>query len=141
MKQYLKLFSLLLLLLLCFSACKDTQKKSEMLSYKSEVSYESGVYHDKDWTETEPGTYKGAAIPDKETALHIATAIFDGMEKSEEAKAFTAQKVFFDTEDEIWIVSFWEEPALPDDMLRVGNDCSIALQKSDGKVLRICFGE
>ena len=112
-----------------------------MSSYKSEVSYESGVYHDKDWTETEPGTYQGPAIPDKETALHIATAIFGGMEKSEEAKVFTAQKVFFDTEDEIWIVSFWKEPELPNDMLCVGNDCSIALQKSDGEVLKIWFGE
>ena len=46
------------------------------------VKYESGNFHDKNWSET-IGTYSGGAvIPDEETALKIAKAIFDGMEKS-----------------------------------------------------------
>ena len=47
------------------------------------VKYESGNYHDKNWSET-IGTYGGMVIPDEETALKIAKAIFDGMEKEEQ---------------------------------------------------------
>ncbi|MBQ3084049.1 MAG: hypothetical protein IJC46_01175 [Clostridia bacterium] len=39
--------------------------------------------------------------------------------------------------DEVWLVSFWKET----EEITVGGDCSIAIQKSDGKVLRIWFGE
>ena len=84
------------------------------------------------------GTYSGrAVIPDEETALKIAEAIFDGMEKSEEAPKYVPQAVFYDNQDEIWIVSFWENS----NQLTLGGDCNIALQKKDGKVLRIWFGE
>ena len=80
------------------------------------VKYESGNYHDKNWSET-IGTYGGMVIPDEETALKIAKAIFDGME--------------------IWIVSFGKNS----NHIMLGGDCNIAMQKKDGKVLRIWFGE
>lgn len=101
------------------------------------IKYESGNFHDKNWSET-IGTYSGnAVIPDEETALKIAKAIFDGMEKSKDAQKYVPQSVFYDNQDEIWIVSFGENS----NQLTLGGDCNIALQKKDGKVLRIWFGE
>lgn len=100
------------------------------------VKYESGDYHDKNWSET-LGTYAGVAIPDKETALEIAEAIFNGMDKSKDAQEYVPKSVFYDTQDEIWIISFWKDS----DEITLGGDCSIAIQKKDGKVLRIWFGE
>ena len=93
------------------------------------VKYESGNYHDKNWSET-IGTYGGMVIPDEETALKIAKAIFDGME-------YVPQSVFYDNQDEIWIVSFGKNS----NHIMLGGDCNIAMQKKDGKVLRIWFGE
>lgn len=49
----------------------------------------------------------------------------------------TPQSVFFDKQDEIWIVSF----GMDSKENVVGGDCSIAIQKQDGRVLRIWFGE
>lgn len=100
------------------------------------VKYESGNYHDKNWSET-IGTYGGMVIPDEETALKIAKAIFDGMEKSKDAKEYVPQSVFYDNQDEIWIVSFGKNS----NHIMLGVDCNIAMQKKDGKVLRIWFGE
>ena len=55
------------------------------------------------------------------------------MKKSQEEQTLKPIGVFFDTEDEVWIVAI----GYPPDSLIAGGDYSIALQKSDGKVLRI----
>ena len=99
------------------------------------VEFEAGSYFDKNWEES-IGTYKGAVIPDKDTAMNVAISIFDGMSKSEEVAEYVVQSIFYDEQDEIWIVSFWK-----DSENLMGGDCSIALQKKDGKVIRIWFGE
>ena len=99
------------------------------------VEFEAGSYFDKNWEES-IGTYKGAVIPDKDTAMNVAISIFDGMSKSEEVAEYVVQSIFYDEQDEIWIVSFWKDSANI-----IDGDCSIALQKKDGKVIRIWFGE
>ena len=129
MKRTLVLFTIILSMVFC-SACGNSKKENDM------VKYESGNYHDKNWSET-IGTYGGMVIPDEETALKIAKAIFDGMEKSKDAKEYVPQSVFYDNQDEIWIVSFWENS----NQITLGGDCNIEMQNKDGKVLRIWFGE
>lgn len=130
MRRTLVVLVIILSMISC-SACGNSKKENDM------IKYESGNFHDKNWSET-IGTYGGrAVIPDEETALKIAEAIFDGMEKSKEAQKYVPQSVFYDNQDEIWIVSFWENS----NQLTLGGDCNIALQKKDGKVLRIWFGE
>ncbi len=130
MKRTLVVILTVLSMISC-SACGNSQKENDM------INYESGSFYDKNWSDP-IGTYGGkAVIPDKETALKIATAIFDGMEKSKEAQGYEPQSVFYDYQDEIWIVSFWKNS----NQLSLGGDCNIALQKKDGKVLRIWFGE
>lgn len=131
MKNILIVLVLLLNIISC-SACEKVQKENDMVEYKT------GVFYDKHWDETE-GTYTGDAIPDEKTALKIAQAIFDGIATNQTVNKYVPQKVFYDSQDEIWIVSFWENSI--QDVLTVGGCCSIAMQKKDGKVLRIWFGE
>lgn len=101
------------------------------------IKYESGTFYDKNWSES-IGTYsEQPVIPDADTALAIAQTIFDGMKKSTEAQQYVPQSVFYDSQDEIWIVSFWNTSS----QTSTGGDCNIAMQKKDGKVLRIWFGE
>ena len=113
------------------SACEIPRKEKIDM-----VKFESGNYFNKDWSEN-VGTYKKEAVPNKEVALEIAQAIFNGIDKSEKVREYVPQSIFYDEQDEIWIVSFWKES----DEITLGGDCSIAIQKSDGKVLRIWFGE
>lgn len=130
MKKTLLLFTIILIVVL-FSACKTGQKEEIDM-----IKFESGNYFNKDWADA-VGTYKEAAVPNKNVALEIAKSIFNGMAKSKEAQEYIPQYVFYDEQDEIWIVSFWKES----DDTTLGGDCSIAIQKADGKVLRIWFGE
>ena len=103
----------------------------------SMIEFESGVYWNKNWYEESVLNYTGEAVPDKETAVKIAQVIFDGMSTSEYAEEYNPQYVFYDAQDEIWIVSFWDDS----DATVLGGNCNIAMQKKDGKVLRIWFGE
>ena len=130
MRQIVLEFLIVLSMIFC-SACENSKKENDM------IIYDSGNYHDKNWSEA-IGTYSGkAVIPDEKTALKIAKVIFDGMEKSKEVQKYVPKFVFYDNQDEIWIVSFCENSH----QLTLGGDCNIALQKKDGKVLRIWFGE
>lgn len=131
MKRIILLLLPIILSVALFSACEPPKKeKTDM------VKFESGNYFNKDWSET-VGTYQKAAVPNEKVALEIAQAIFNEMDKSEETQEYVPQSIFYDEQDEIWIVSFWKES----NEITLGGDCSIAIQKVDGKVLRIWFGE
>ena len=129
-KRSIILAIIIIATIVLFPACRDVNNAGEI------IEYESGSYHDKNWDET-IGTYKEAVISDKDTALAVAQAIYDGMEKSDDADKYTAKYVFYDNQDEIWIVSFGEDSS----STNLGGDCNIAIRKADGKVLRIWFGE
>lgn len=127
-------FLLIPLFLFAFASIKE--KRTSM------IDSGSGIYFDKTWiydNET-PGTYRGIVVPDETTALSIAAAVFNGMEKSAEVQEFTPQEIFYDVEDRIWIVNFAKEDSHPF-LQMLGNDCSIVIQASDGKILKIQFGE
>ena len=110
---------------LIFSACVKNDA----------VEFETGNYYNKNWNETS-GTYNKAVVPDENSAVEIATALFNNMENSEYRREYVPQAVFYDEQDEVWIVSFWKES-----VHTLGGGCSIAIQKEDGRVLRIWFGE
>lgn len=103
------------------------------------IGFISGIFSPKDWDNPE-FTYNRPIIPDKETALDFATFIIRRIVGLEDEQKFAPQQILYDEKDEVWIVSFWETSTDPD-MAIVGGDCSIAIQKADGKVLRIWFGE
>lgn len=120
--------SVLLLSLLLSSCANDTSDQ--------EIQFEEGIFYDKNWSDT-AGTYTGNVVESKETAVAVATAVYNGMRKSQSMSNLTPQSVFFDSQDEIWIVTF----GMDGKENVVGGDCSIAIQKQDGRILRIWFGE
>jgi len=120
--------SVLLLSLLLSSCANDTSDQ--------EIQFEEGIFYDKNWSDT-AGTYTGNAVESKETAVAVATAVYNGLRKSQSMSNLTPQSVFFDSQDEIWIVTF----GMDGKENVAGGDCSIAIQKQDGRILRIWFGE
>lgn len=118
-----------LLLSLLFSSCANDTSDQE-------IQFEEGIFYDKNWSDT-AGTYTGNAVESKETAVAVATAVYNGMRKSQSMSNLTPQSVFFDSQDEIWIVTF----GMDGKENVAGGDCSIAIQKQDGRILRIWFGE
>ena len=80
-------------------------------------------------------TYDIDALPDEETASAVAYQIFVGMKTTHN---FVPQKVVYDEGTECWRVSLWEANG---DIWTDGEDCTIILQKKDGKMLDIIWGE
>lgn len=129
---------LLIMYLIVITGCNRNQFNMKGTS-TMDIEFEQGIFNDKNWDEN-IGTYKKDVIPNKETAVAVAVQIFNGMEKKSYAEKYVPQSVFYDEVDGIWIVSFWEENN-NDEMITLGNDCSIALKKNNGQILRIWFGE
>ena len=128
-----KVIVMLFMLLVCvglFLSCSTKKKEDSM------IEFDSGEFFNKEWAE-DVGTYKGDIIPNMDVAVEVAKDIFDGIPKNPSTVGYVPLSVFYDEPDGIWIVTFGEKSMEN----IVGGDCSIALQKSDGKVLRIWFGE
>ena len=134
-KSSLIILILLLLLVGCTRLLAEKPlKEGEFMDRIVDVK--TGVYHYKDWTDS-VGTYTDPLIPDSETAVLIGDAILSAIQGTGLAKDFVLQQVFFDEVDEVWILSYWEER----DVYVDGNDCNIAIRKSNAEVLRVWFGE
>ena len=122
-----------------FTGCSDgvefNNDNSFVIAWKSDILYEEKDFYEEDWYET-AGVYKGVAIPDKETAIQVATVIMRATGMPEE---YIAQHVSLNTVDEIWIITFWSQSH--DDTLWTGGCRSIGIKKSNGEVMRIWSGE
>lgn len=113
----------------------NTQKNTEgegELSY----TYRTGVYHNKDWSD-DWGTYTAAAIPNVKTAISIASELFQNLQSDGIGQNYVLSSVFFDTEDNIWIITFSQSTDSSID----GGEFNVALDKSSGTVLRMWFAE
>lgn len=141
----MRYFKIILGILICLlvSACTtfhnnekidDINNVSSLLESDIEVFFDSGTFYNKNW-EDELGTYEGSVIPDQETAEDVALSIYKNIQKQYKLDLIL-KSVFYDDVDEIWIVSFGNK-----DINYDGLSCSIAMQKIDGKVLRIWFDE
>ena len=134
-----------LLFLVCLfilvTGCAQNTEKTEQSTMVEEhtqpvehaITFKTGIYDHKFWKTDKIEDYPGyCVIPDEDAAVKIATAIY----KELPIFAFEAQSVFFDEEDEVWIVSFY--PPIPESgPVEIGSCHSIALRKKDGKVLGI----
>lgn len=80
-------------------------------------------------------------IPDKETAVAVASGIFAGMKKSSDEEKYVPQWVTYDEINGIWVVTFFEELDPNADEAWVGGDINIALSEKTGEVLSVFLGE
>ena len=140
MKKIFALFLIALLSIVFISCAQTNDELANNFEKQNEEKYdmlefESGSHFDVNWEEITL-TYTKPVVSDKETAVKIAEAIFSGMEKDEIEKNYVPQYIFFDEQNEIWIVSFWEN----NDVI-IGGSINIAIQKNDGKVLKIWYDE
>ena len=112
------------------------QPASEVTEKK--VSYESGVYSNKKWNEPSL-SYTKDIVPNEERAIEIAEAVMGEINNAHYQKEnYEPFLVFYDEPDEVWIVHFWRKPQ--NGVYWTGG-INIAIQREDGKVLRIWIDE
>lgn len=147
-----KVVVLLMLLVLTLSGCgkgieasdenlgssgglsSTSPKNSEELLGMSGISFEEGVWSDKDWENVE-FPFKKDCVPDKETAVNITRILIEKFQQQNYFSDYVLQSVFFDTEDKIWIVTYGESRNYP------GACVSIAIRKENAEVIKIWVGE
>ncbi|MGM9643494.1 MAG: hypothetical protein ACI3X1_00225 [Eubacteriales bacterium] len=111
--------------------------KEEATTY----SYSEGIYPGKDWADVtagseNPDTSSGDAIvPNKETAISIADKAFEEVKLSGICQSYVLQGVFYDTEDNIWVVYFGEDSEIP------GSCYNIAISKATGEIIKMWASE
>ncbi len=101
------------------------------------IPYSEGIYPDKDWDKVEI-PFSEDCIADKETAVQFADVILEGFQKRGSFENYSAQEVFLDTEDGIWIVSYWEEKP---GVVIVGGGFNIAFRRDDCTVIKMWVEE
>ena len=81
------------------------------------------------------------AVPNAKAAKEVAQTIFDDMEKDEVTKTFVIDKVFYNGEEEAWVVVFWHDSSQNiAEPMSTGSIC-ITIREKDGQVLNISHGE
>lgn len=103
-----------------------------------EIRFSSGIYTDKRWNNStdKTGVIDVIGVPDKETAINIANIIFENIKKNKNYSNFTFQSVFYDDEDNVWIVNYY-----PNEKGYIGADLSIAISKKTAEILKVWVGE
>ena len=157
-KVLFSLISFLTLLILLNScqnskACSCQPKEDPKLTidvkystgtYYKDIRYDTGDFEKEnlyDW-EDHAGVYKEDVVPDRDVALTVGIAVFKGIAKnSKSLEDFVPQSVFYDTENEFWVVIFYPDYDSDEGVYVVGGDCSIFIRKKDGQVFRICFSD
>lgn len=129
MRKYLVVVFLILTLAIstCFGGCS----KKEVPAYDGEVSFEKGIYPNKDWDELS-FSIDDDCVPDKETAINIAESIKAHYQQKGHFEDFVTQSVFYDTEDEIWIVTFYESTTN-----QTGSAFNIAIKKNNAEIIKM----
>lgn len=98
------------------------------------VPYSEGVWEYKDWENME-FVVEEDCVSNKETAITIAESIIKEFQKENRFIGFSPISVFFDTEDNLWIVSFAETTDYP------GACVTFAIRKENAEVVKIWLGE
>lgn len=117
---------LCLLLLIVFGQFyKNDNKNIDILYEEGDFSY---------FLKDNTAVYDGEFVSNKETAIEIAKIVLNNISDFENKKDYNTITVFYDTEKEIWIVTFGKKDTL-------GDCVSVAIKKSDAQIVKVWFGE
>ena len=107
-------------------------------SSDKEVSFYSGTYPLRFWETEKIEDSHYCVIPDLDTAINFANLVYESIPKGPVAANFDIQSVYFDEQEEVWVVLFRE--AIPEvGPVSTGPSYTIVLRKKDGKVLSINY--
>lgn len=128
-----RLVVLIVCMMLLFLGCHQAPDSG------TDIVLYSGKYPLRFWETERIEDSQYCVIPDLDTAIKFANLVYESIPKGPVAANFDIQSVYFDEQDEVWVVLFCE--AIPEaGPVSTGLCYSIALQKKDGKVLGINYG-
>lgn len=124
-------FVSLLLVILFLIGCEGSQTEMEY----SNIEVTEGIYPNKNWDDI-MFPISETCVPDKETAVSLARNMIVNFQKNGKFIDYVPQSVFYDTQDHIWIISFWE-----DIEGYIGASFSIAIKEDNAQVVKMWVDE
>jgi hypothetical protein len=136
-----KMLMICILLVLAFSfsctGCQLAQKSQEtkrtLETLENGIEFWESEFSGEDWAHKDP-TIQVVAIPDKETALAVASALFKGMQKQAKFKHYEIVAIWHDTDDGIWIIVFAQGQ-------NSTGGFTMALREDNAQIINIWAGE
>lgn len=128
------MFCIVLVVVFNISGCKKAEKKNELdvvvtnNTDNLNIDVNMGVF--QYWNEIEFPITKDC-VPDHTTAIDVTRSIVSGFQKDGMYPKYSPQSVFFDTEKQLWIVTFY-----PNDN-QEGACLNIAIKKDDAQVVKM----
>ena len=135
MKKTVILIFICCFLASCVAQSDNLKNQNGEEAMENKIRYEEGIYRDKNWDMIEFPIARDC-IPDNETAIQIARN-FLSIEKLQNETlnlSYNPVAVFYDTADNIWIVSF---SPFQNGMLIPGDSYNIAMRKNTAEVLKM----
>ena len=120
-----------------FSNCsqESNSQTDDTKTIMDGVSVSVGVYDNKDWDNMQPDTVDDICVPDAITAVSVAKSLMERVQRDLYFPNAVPVDVFFDTEDQIWIVCFSD--LLPNE---AGEGFNIAIRKDNAEVVKMWVG-
>lgn len=133
MKKWMLLFITLLVSISILSVFIYffTYRKEVQELKKFDIKISQGIYRDKNWDNYE-FPINEICVPDANTALAIAEVILSNYQNQGKFKNYYPQTIFEDTQDQIWIISFY-----PNTTNYIGATFNIAIKKEDATIIKI----
>lgn len=134
-----KITLIVVIFLMCLVGC--TSVKEETAEQPSQVTPPLGIdsIYDMNWS-SEFGYYEEDILFDEETAKAVAQQIFDSIKEKYGKEEYVVQYCYYYEKENAWMVYF-DKPHKEGNLYRLGGGCTIALNKTDGRVMRIFWGE
>ncbi len=114
------------------SEAKKEKKQAEKIEQLQELYAEN-------WSENN-GCYDHDVLPTKETAEAVAQQIFDSIKEEYGKEEYELIYATYYKTENAWMV-FFHRPQKEDGLTLMGGGCTIALNKANGQVMRVFWGQ
>lgn len=122
------------LLALLLSGCGSNGKAASVENGNEKIRYEEGIWPLENWENAEY-PFEAVCVPDSDTAVRITGIFMEQFQKQNKFRGYVPTSVFWDTENQVWVVTYAESGDYPSACI------SIAVRKENAQVLGMWLGE
>lgn len=158
MKKQFLVLAVALIYLILLSGCnnfnihnpkittEDTEMNTVKITQTENYTYMEGKYSDRVWDKAlieehnSKPTSPDKTVSDADAAIQIATIEFEKFQREGRGKSYCLSGVFYDTEDQVWIVWF-SEKQVSNSVYVAGACYNVAIAKNSGQVIKVWASE
>ena len=135
MKKIIALALIPAMLLMTVTGCTQAQKEAKQAKKAEQLQ----TFYDENW-DNDSGSYEKDVLPTKEAAEAVAQQIFDSIKEEYGKEEYELIYATYYKAENAWMV-FFHRPWKEGELMPMGGGCTIALNKANGQVVRVFWGQ